>query len=133
MKILINRGNVVNAKSYPYWEELIALLKSHEIKEIKGILKEQEIIDLVNWSDVWISIDSFLPHLCKYYNLKNGIVLWGKSNPQIFGYSENVNILKSILNLRPDQFGEWKNVPNESKDWTDAYIVFSKALNMRKH
>ena len=61
MKILINRGNKQNAKSYPFWDELLLLLKDYEVKEIKGILPEKDIIDLINWSDIWITIDTFLP------------------------------------------------------------------------
>jgi hypothetical protein len=113
MKILICRGNFESPKSYPYWTELLDLLKDNEIKEIKGILTEKEIIDLVNWSDIWISIDSFLPHLCAFKKLKPGIVVWGKSDPEMFGYKHNTNLLKSRDNLRPgkEQFMWWKDVP----------------------
>ena len=125
MKILISRGNIQNAKSYPFWDELILLLKNHEIKEIKGILPEHEIIDLVNWSDEWISIDSFLPHLCAYHKLKRGIVLWGKSDPELFGYQHNVNLLKDRKYLRPDQFSYWTGVVHNTDDFVSAQVVAS--------
>jgi ADP-heptose:LPS heptosyltransferase len=120
MNILVIRGNIQTAKSYPdpYWDELIKLLKDHEIKEIKGILPEQEIIDLVNWCDTWISIDSFLQHLCAYKNLKPGIVLWGLSDPELFGYKHNINLLKDRKYLRPDQYRWWNDVPYNA----DAFI-----------
>lgn len=128
MKILICKGNLKNAKSYPdkNWEDFLILAKDHEIKEIKGILKEQEIIDLVNWSDKWISTDSFLPHLVTYHKLKPGIVLWGKSNPSIFGYSTNVNLSKG--RFRPDQFRHWVNIPHEPSDFVSASDLY-KSLN----
>jgi len=111
MKILIVPGNVQNAKSYPYWDSLLSLLKDHEIRKIEGILKEQEIIDAINWCDTWISIDSFVQHLVTYHHLKPGIVLWGKSDPLIFGYPTNINLLKDRKYLREDQFKWWKDEP----------------------
>ena len=113
MKILIVPGNVQTPKSYPYWNELIGLLttQGHEIKQIKdAMLPIPEIIAMVNHCDVWISIDSFLPHLVAYHNLKSGIVLWGKSDPLIFGHPTNTNLLKDRKYLRPDQFRWWRDV-----------------------
>jgi hypothetical protein len=128
MKILICRGNFDTPKSYPYWEELLNLLKDNEIKEIRGILSENEIIDLVNWSDVWITIDSFLPHLCAFKKLKPGIVIWGVSDPEIFGYPHNTNILRSRSYLRPNQFLFWTGVPINK----DAFVVPSGVVKLLK-
>src|SRR5258707_727923 len=88
-RILVSPGNVQNAKSYPHWVRLLELFKDHEVKTIEGIMPEPVIIGLVNWCDVWVSIDSFLPHLVAHHNLKRGVVLWGKSDPLIFGYPKN--------------------------------------------
>ena len=122
MKILICRGNFETPKSYPHWKELLELLKDHEVKEIKGILTEDEIINVVNWSDIWITVDSFLPHLCTFKKLKHGIVLWGVSDPRVFGYETNINLLKSRDNLRSiqDQFKWWKDVPYNSDVFVTA-------------
>ncbi len=122
MNILINRGNIQNTKSYPFWEELILLLKDHEVKEIKGILTEKEIIDLVNWSDVWIATDSFLQHLCAYHKLKKGIVIWGKSDPLLFGYTHNINLLKDRKYLRKMQFRDWVSVWNDVEWNKDTFV-----------
>ena len=128
MKILINRGNIVNCKTYPFWDELLELLieKSNipviEIKEIKGILPEQEIIDLVNWSDIWIATDSFLQHLCAYHKLNKGIVLWGKSNPVHFGYDTNINLYKDKKYFRVNQFRDWVNEWNDIAICPDAFV-----------
>lgn len=125
--ILIIRGNIQNAKSYPFWEELIHLLSDDfKIKEIKGILPENEIIDLINECFTYITVDSFVPHLCKYYNLKPGIVLWNKSDPLIFGYKTNMNLLKDRKYLRPDQFGEWRGSQMQTDGWLSAEEVFKK-------
>ena len=107
-KILIIPGNIQNAKSYPHWDKLCELLKDHEIKKIEGILPITQIVDLVNWCDKWVSIDSFVPHLCAYYDLKQGIVIWGKSDPEIFGHKHNINLLKDRKYLKPQQFQWWR-------------------------
>lgn len=112
MKILVVPGNVQNAKSYPYWERFLKLANKYEVKTINGILPDKEIIGLINWCDIWISIDSFLPHLAHYHKLKRGIVLWGQSDPNIFGYPTNINLLKDRKYLRPDQFKWWKDEPH---------------------
>ena len=109
MKILIIPGNVQNAKSYPHWDKFLVLAQKHDIRKIEGMLPEQGIINLIHWCDIWISIDSFVPHLVAYHKLKNGIVIWGKSDPLIFGYKENANLLKDRKYLRPDQFRWWRD------------------------
>ena len=129
MKILINRGNVQNAKSYPYWEEFLKLAKDHEIIEIKGLLPIKDIVTLIEGCDKWISIDSFLPHLCKYLKLKPGIVIWGKSDPLIFGYPENVNLVRDRKRLRPDQFRWWKDIKWDKDDFISADDLI-KSLNL---
>jgi ADP-heptose:LPS heptosyltransferase len=58
--------------------------------------------------DLFISVDNFVPHLA-YTIKKRGIVLWGKSDPTIFGYSENVNLLKDKKYLRARQFDIWES------------------------
>ena len=126
MKILICRGNSINAKSYPYWEEFLALVKDQEVKEIKGFLTEEELIELVNWCDKWISIDSFLQHFCAYHHLKPGIVLWGKSNPKHFGYEHNKNLHKN--RFREKQFLWWRDIPHEPDDFVSADDLY-KSLN----
>jgi ADP-heptose:LPS heptosyltransferase len=128
MKILINRGNIHNAKSYPYWEELLVLLKDFEIKEVVGILSEEELIELINWCDIWVSIDSFMQHLVAFHNLKPGIVLWGKSNPKMFGYKTNSNLLGDIKNLRKDQFVWWKDIKSDPNDFVLPSIVFNDII-----
>lgn len=111
--ILIVRGNIQNAKSYPFWSEFIELIKNDwEIKEIQGILPENEILTMVKNADVVISVDSFLPHMIRFHNLdKKVIVLWGKSDPKVFGYKEHINLLKDRKFLRKEQFKWWKDVP----------------------
>ena len=132
MKILICPGNVQTAKSYPHWDRFLALARDHEIKKIEGMMEEEAIIDLVNWCDVWISIDTFLPHLIKWHKLKPGIVIWGKSDPLIFGYSTNTNLLKDRKYLRTEQFRWWFDEKHDPEVFVSPVVVFGEIHNFAK-
>jgi len=115
------RNGKINPKNYPYWQELIELLfkDGYEIVQI-GIEGENPLVPdfrknlslteldkLVKSCDTWISVDSFFQHFC--WDLKKqGIVLWAQSDPNIFGHSENINLLKDRSYLRKDPFHIWE-------------------------
>ncbi|MFA5050998.1 MAG: hypothetical protein WC499_02690 [Patescibacteria group bacterium] len=126
MKILVSAGNIKTAKSYPYWEKFFELAKGHEIKKIEGILPFSEIVKMVNECDIWISIDSFLPHLCAYHKLKRGVVLWSKSDPLIFGYEHNINLLKSREYLRPDTYGTWSDTVCDKNAFVSPQVLLQE-------
>ena len=136
MRILIIKGTSKlpngnrNAKEYPYWDKLLELLKEHEIKEINSILTSDEIKELVNWSDIWISVDSFLPHFVAYHRQKKGIVLWGKSDPLIFGYTSNINLLKDRKYLRTEQFRWWNDEPYDEDVFVHPEVILQSIENM---
>jgi ADP-heptose:LPS heptosyltransferase len=112
------------AKDYPFWEQLIKLLpgpivqiglkgevplvedfRTYSFPELKEFIKEMTF---------FISVDNFFPHFCHHYG-RHGIVLFGTSDPNLFGYPDNVNLLKDRSYLRPDQFLWWydeKQNPN---------------------
>jgi len=117
------RNGQTNPKNYPYWGRLVEILASYaeviqigtqgeeKIAGTESFLRNlsfEELRDLINCCDTWISVDNFLPHFCHCEKLKPGIVLWGKSDPKIFGYPENVNLLKSRTYLRSKQFDIWE-------------------------
>jgi len=120
----IAETNEKSPKDYPYWEKLIELIKEKEIKIIQAIGYDDEpIIKGVDESVKYkldelktfllnddclcfISVDNFMGHFGKFIG-KRGIVLWGTSDPNIFGYEENINLLKSRDNLRKFQFAKW--------------------------
>jgi ADP-heptose:LPS heptosyltransferase len=111
-----------NPKDYPYWEEVVKQLTGlgHFCLQISctgepiispNILLNQPldtISMLVKSYDLWISIDSFLQHLAHKLG-KRGIVIWGPSNPTMFGYKENINILP-IKQMNYPQFYRWDMV-----------------------
>ena len=111
-------------KNYPHWADLVALLRDvdsqivqmmcegeakvpgvgtfvvgHPLKDIVALMKEERC-------KTWISVDNFFHHLAWSVG-KPGVVLWGMSDPEIFGHPENVNLLKDRSFLRKRQFGLW--------------------------
>lgn len=113
------RTGMPNAKSYPWWPELIARLGHQRLVQVgvagdaplvpdfRANLPLRAVRELVELCDYWIAVDSFLPHLAHHVP-KPGVVLWGPSDPEIFGYVENLNILRDRRCLRAKQFKIWE-------------------------
>ena len=122
-----------NAKNYPWFKEIVEELNkigyyviqigTKEEKEIEGV-KEfiknktiEEIAKILKDSYLWISVDNMVQHLANTIN-KRGIVIYGKSNPKNFGYSQNINVIKDEKYFRKDQFSWWMN-----EDFDDNVFV----------
>lgn len=118
------RSGKENPKNFPYWDRLVSLLKadgyevvqigaSHETA-IEGVdhffanWPFPKLKDLIQGCDLWISVDSWLPHFAHCEKLKPGIVLFGQSDPHIWGYPENINILRGRDFLRRYQYDTWE-------------------------
>jgi len=140
----------VNAKNYPYWSEVINTLNKDFIIEQIGIEGEEEIKGIDKFSiglslndlkkkakeiTTWIAVDNFFPHLCNVVNIK-GIVIFTLSDPLIFGYRQNINILKDRKYLRESQFQHWFKEPYcidaavESQVVIDAVYALVKELKL---
>lgn len=140
------RNGKRNAKNFPHWKKLIAMLPNEHIIQIglegeeqlvpdfrKG-LSMKELSALVLECDLWISIDSFLQHLAWTLG-KPGIVLFGVSDPNIFGHKENINLLKDRKYLRKLQFDMWENVHYDPNVFVKPNIIFDiviEYINKRK-
>lgn len=113
------RNGMPTPKNYPYWPDLIARLAPAPLVQVAAKGEQQlvpdlrvglslpAISDLLRACDYWIAVDSFLPHLAHHLP-KPGVVLWGLSDPEIFGYPENLNLLKDRRYLRRRQFRMWE-------------------------
>jgi ADP-heptose:LPS heptosyltransferase len=140
------RNGKINPKNFPYWKELVELMNNAGIKiiqigsnkdsAVEGItdfrqnLSLVQIRDLVKECDTWISVDSFLQHLCAYYKLKRGIVIYSKSDPKIFGYTRNINMLKDIKYLREHQMWLWEQEEYDSNAFVSAQEVLDTLLKL---
>lgn len=132
----------MNPKNYPkeYWLEVInSLIKGgwnvwqigggNEEKlteQTKFNLSFKELKNFCSDMYTFISVDNFFPHFCYHYNLPNGIVIFSKSSPTLFGYEENINAYKDKKYFRPDQFGLW-----ESCDWDkESFLKPNEILDL---
>lgn len=102
-----------NPKDYPWSKELVSLLEQegHEViqvgcsgeeqiaKTVINDLKFQDVLKLIAGADTFIAVDSYLQHAAWFIG-KKGIVLWGQSDPKVFGHSIHKNLIKSRKNLR---------------------------------
>ena len=134
------RDGKLNAKNYGSWPELVVLLRQNGYKtiqvgvtnekligadEVKFNLPVSDLADLIKSCDLWISVDNFINHYASYLG-KRGIALWGVSDPKIFGYEKNINLLKSRSYLRPDQFGFWEGVPYNKEAFVEPEVVLKQ-------
>jgi ADP-heptose:LPS heptosyltransferase len=112
------RNDKENPKNYPWWPELISMIDEPIVQvgidgeiplvdDFRKNLSIPELYDLIKECRTWISVDSFFQHLA-WDAGKPGIVLFGQSDPLIFGHLENINLLKDRKYLREQQFWLWE-------------------------
>jgi ADP-heptose:LPS heptosyltransferase len=112
------RNGQNNPKNYPWWPELISMINEPIIQvgiegetllvdDFRKNLSIQDLTKLILECRTWISVDSFFQHLAWDIG-KSGVVLWGQSDPLIFGHPENTNLLKDRKYLREKQFWWWE-------------------------
>ena len=122
-----------NPKNYPYWKELIAMINEPIIQV--GIEGEEQLVPdfrknlpitelrkLIQECRTWISCDSFFQHL-GWDEGKKGIVLWGVSDPLIYGHPENINLLADRKHLAENQFLWWEFVEHQNERFVKPKIV----------
>lgn len=149
MKILISpysaklKSGKENAKNYPWWNNFIDHCMSYKeesyyfvqvgvtgekplenIKEFYFDRTESELIELVNRVDLFMSVDNMFPHLCATNGIFGGMVIFGPSDPRIFGYDKNINVSLHRKFLREDQFGSWENVRFNEDLFPFAYNLY---------
>jgi len=109
-------GGKPSPKDYPWPKELAELLETeHDViqmagaedvqvaKDVRRNLPHPQVVELIKWSDTGICVDSYLQHA--FWEVgKPAIVLFGISDPLIFGHPENLNLLRDRKYLRPQQF-----------------------------
>lgn len=116
-----------HAKSYPFWRELVPMIKKLGFKVVQIGKKDEDQIPVMDdyWFGLslaelqkrisecrcWVSVDNFLQHMVNSMpTIVPGVVIYGISNPKLFGYAYNKNVLKDEKYLRPDPYGEWKGI-----------------------
>jgi len=141
-------NNNRNPKNYPYWNELIEYFHKNNFNTIQIGLKDEEktiakqflynqtfeqIENLINNCCHWISVDNFLPHFINATNKKPGTVIFSLSDPNLYGYPQNLNILKNTKYLRQFQFRWWHDEQFNQDAFELPHIVFDKIMNKLKN
>lgn len=127
------RNGEENPKNYPYWKELISLIQEpiiqigvhgeiQLVEDFRQNLSLKELENLVKECRTWISVDSFFQHFAWDIG-KPGVVLWGPSDPLIFGHPENTNLLKDRSLLVSNQFLNWEQHPYRIECFVDPEEV----------
>ena len=134
------RNGKDSPKDYPHWVGLLKLLSQYDdivqlcgpdkgeirlVGNCKINLPLDELAEkYILPCNLWISVDNFLQHMA-YHLHKPGIVIWGPSDPAIFGYKENLNIVKNKSYFRPNQFVFWEQcVPNQDAFYKPHEIIY---------
>lgn len=138
------RNGKRNPKNFPYWSSVVHGLIYHGCYVIQiGTIGEEpigandffvaqklnQIVSMAKECRVWTSIDNFFPHLMNTIN-KPGVAIYGQSDPRLFGYPYNINLLKSISYLRPDQFGIWEQAEYNEDAFVSADEVITAIIGM---
>lgn len=136
------RNGEPHPKDYPYWKEVVAGINDHIVQV--GVEGEQKLVEdfrtnlpltelatLVDECKTWISVDSFFQHFA--WDLgKPGIVLFGQSDPNIFGHVENINLLKDRKYLRDKQFWWWEQTRFIKESFVEPQVVLEALAKLNK-
>ena len=106
-----------------WWRKLVSLINEPVIQvgslgelhvvpseNVRHSLSLHDLGLLVDQCRTFVSVDSLFQHFA-WDRSKYGIVIFGQSNPKIFGHPENINLLKGEEYLMSDQFLFWNQVP----------------------
>ena len=90
----------------------------------------KEISELIKLHP-WVSVDNFFPHLANLCG-RRGIVIWGQSDYNLFGWKNNINLLKDRKYLRPNQFGTWEEAVFNKEAFVDPDVVINAIMEIVK-
>jgi len=138
----VMRNGKRNPKNYPFWAEVIKVLQRKKLHVIQiGLEGEEklnanefafnktldELGELLEVSTTWASVDNFFHHFC-YLKERPGVVVFGRSDPQIFGHPINENLLKDRCYLRAAQFNFWEEVEYSTECFVEPEVVIDTIL-----
>ena len=136
------RNGKQNPKNFPYWQRVVDLMnqQGYAVDQI-GVGEEKKLDGIRNYYfdlrlpvlverlrsgyDLIMSVDNFLPHFMNTLLIPvNFIVVFSKSDPNIFGYPQNTNVLKDRKYLRPDQFNIWEQCEYQEEAFISGEELF---------
>lgn len=126
-------------KNYPYWEAVVSGLgkAGYEITQLScsgepdvpgarrvNDLSLEKLAEFMKTCDTWISVDNFFHHMAWSIG-QPGIVIFGSSDPNIFGHTENINLLRDRRFLKVRQFGLW----SQEKPYPEVFVGPEAVVN----
>lgn len=137
------RNGKENPKNFPHWEEVVSKLKKDGYSVVQvGVIGEvpikgvdafqvglllKKLSELLKECSTWISVDNFFQHFA-YLEGKKGVVIFGQSDPKVFGHEVNVNLLKDRKYLRDRQFDIWETATYNA----DVFVTSTDVVNAVK-
>lgn len=132
-----------HAKEYPFWEELLNLITIQDevyqyvmpgdkelVKSVIPHVPFKDFFNIVKEMDTFLCVDSYLPHFMNcHFPDKRGFVLFGPSDPTIWGYQQNFNLTNGRSFWRPNQFetwNQWEANPESHVNPLDVYSAITK-------
>ena len=138
-KMRFDKTGKPNPKDYPYWSELIDMLKEdgyyivqvgikgedefNKADEVHFNLSLDKLEDVAKSCDIRISVDNFFHHFCAWKKMKC-LVIFSQSDPLIFGHPTNINMLKSRRWLRKNQTHWWEQCDYRAEAFPSALHVY---------
>jgi ADP-heptose:LPS heptosyltransferase len=134
------RNGSPNPKNYPHWHDLVKLLPSpvvqvgvdgelQLVEDFRKNLNLKDLAQIIQSCSTWISVDTFFQHYAWSLG-KKGVVIWGQSDPKIYGHEENINLLLDRSYLTPNQFLMWEMIPYRDDCWVDPKTVLQHVLKL---
>ena len=136
-------GHTISAKTPKYWREFMgvvhALKPDWEFMQIGAPDDERlphckfftpkipiESSHLIDATDTWVCPDTWLQHQAT--ETKKGVVIWSRSDPKLFGYESNINLLADEKYLRAAQWATWHDV-----DYIEeAFLPYEEVISALK-
>jgi len=136
------RNGQTNPKNYPYWRELVTLLPQpvvqvgvegelQLVEDFRKNLTLQDLAKTIRECTTWASVDTFFQHYA-WSQGKKGVVIWGQSDPRIYGHEENDNLIKDYSFLTPNQFLMWEMIPYREDCWVEPKIVAQHVIKLHE-
>lgn len=138
-------SSLASPKNYPYWTSIIKALKEkgftnivqiglegetklEGVDDVKFNLPLKEVEELVSQCRIWLSVDNFLPHLANAVG-KKGVVIFTITNPDVFGYRQNRNLLKDKKFIR-EGFLRFRQEEVQTKSYVSPREVVEAVLSL---
>ena len=131
-------------KAWPYFKELVEMLSAKGVECHQFCASEPtEYCDTVFRNtplsklhakvkeyDTFVSVDSFYQHMNHCGDKKIGVVIFTVSDPKIYGYPYNKNILKDEKYLRNNQYLLYRYEDLNRNACPEPHAVFEAVMSL---